>query len=471
MADLVLDSNTISLKAKSIFIRTNILTPILLEGEDRVRWIPGVVIKLIRTNSSGDGKKFSYVIAGIEAEKDNAYENTYETLTFDHVGVQSPERFVLDWRDRVVIPGLFDMHFHWVQDDVRISPRNSLLQWLRDSAWPVEAKYVDPEYSDKKAAEFFPRILRAGTLGGMVYSTIHEHSLEAAFAHAPDSFKIGNVVMTMNAPEYLSQNPEDARAICEKYARSRRESYIFTPRFALNVAPDLMKWGAKLAKRYDLYIQTHLSETKEEVEQTLRTFRRIDGFEDIKNYTEIYDRCGLLGPRTILGHSIYVDNEERALISRRRAWVAHCPTSNAPLKEGGLGSGLFDFAALEQAGGNWALGSDIGGGPYVSMFDVMRGFVEQNRRIGRSEASYEKALIHATIMGARFMGLGETHGAIENGRAGNLVAVQLSKNIYPESASPEIILEDLIRPCVENRERCDVLPRSIIFNDLLLGDI
>ena len=142
-----------------------------------------------------------------------------------------------------------------------------------------------------------------------------------------------------------------------------------------------MKEGAQFALKHGCFIQTHLSETKQErLSMFLSLYRQIEGFNKVKSYSEIYNKCDLLGPRTIMGHGIYLSDEELKMLSKSKAAIAHCPTSNAPVRDRGLGSGLFDFEKAEKAKINWALGSDIGGGPFLSMFDVINSFVSKIKR-------------------------------------------------------------------------------------------
>ena len=73
------------------------------------------------------------------------------------------------------------------------------------------------------------------------------------------------------------------------------------------------------------------------------------------------------------------DNEWK-LLADSGSRIASCPSSNAPIEQLGIGSGLFDFEKAELMGVPEALVSDIGGGPFLSMFDVMRSFVLQNKK-------------------------------------------------------------------------------------------
>jgi len=110
-----------------------------------------------------------------------------------------------DFGDAVIMPGFFDMHFHWVQDDVREMPKDSLLGWLEKYTFPAEMKFSDKKYAYSKAEGFFKKLTAEGTVGGACYSSIHEHAVDAAMKRAKGHFVIGNVLMNMHSPDALTQ--------------------------------------------------------------------------------------------------------------------------------------------------------------------------------------------------------------------------------------------------------------------------
>lgn len=266
---------------------------------------------------------------------------------------------VLDFGDDLIMPGLYDLHFHWVQEKVRLKGKASLLSWLKKYAWPNEAKFKNKTYARKMARRFFSQLSGFGTIGGGCYSSIHSHALTQAMKEVRGHFVIGNVLMTMNSPKYLGQSKKEAQKILQELASRYRSRYAITPRFAPTTHPEVMLFGAKLAKKYHCFIQTHLAETKEEIEYVLSIFKKFPEFKEVDSYTDIYKKVGLLGKRTIMGHGIYLSPSELKDLAKTQTAVAHCPSSNAPVKEGGLGSGLCDFRALEKYKVPWALGLSL----------------------------------------------------------------------------------------------------------------
>ncbi len=118
--------------------------------------------------------------------------------------------------------------------------------------------------------------------------------------------------------------------------------------------------GRLLAAHPGTYLQTHVAENRDELAWVAELF------PDARSYLDVYARHGLIGPRSVLAHGVWFDADDRALLGRAGAQIAHCPSSNLF-----LGSGLADWRALEDAGAAVSLASDVGGGTSLSMLRTM----------------------------------------------------------------------------------------------------
>ena len=107
-------------------------------------------------------------------------------------------------------------------------------------------------------------------------------------------------------------------------------------------------------------MQTHISEKKAEIELTLSLF------PERKNYLDIYMHNGLIGPKSLLGHAIHLDDYERSQMRETQAVAVHCPTSNLF-----LGSGLFDLSDLRKKGVRTGIATDTGGGTSHCMLQTL----------------------------------------------------------------------------------------------------
>lgn len=104
---------------------------------------------------------------------------------------------------------------------------------------------------------------------------------------------------------------------------------VITPRFAISCTPDLLFRLGKLADSdHSLRIQTHISENKAEVVETLKLF------PEAESYANVYEIFGLLRHNTILAHAVHLTEDEVDLIKSKGAGISHCPTSNFNLNSG-----------------------------------------------------------------------------------------------------------------------------------------
>ena len=357
---------------------------------------------------------------------------------------------LLDYSGQLILPSFCDIHFHWVQDDVREMNKDNLLDWLKNHTWPNEARFADENYTKEKSLSFSKSLINAGTLTGAVYGSIHAHSVDYAMQNFPGDFIAGNVLMTMNSPDELLQKKEEATELVRSLSQKYKNRYAVTPRFAITTHPDVMAETAKIGERHDSFIQTHLCETKPEIEFVMEIYSKLPGFEKVKSYTEVYEKCGLLGPKSIFGHGIYLTTDELQMLKKSSSSIAHCPSSNAPVASRGLGSGLFDIDLINKHRISWALASDIGAGPYLSMIDVMNSFVNQHQSAGRKHVNWTMALYRSTLAGEKICGNHQNRGNFAPGKEANFVVVRSEK--IDSSWDVERVLQNSLQISASNRD-------------------
>ena len=105
-------------------------------------------------------------------------------------------------------------------------------------------------------------------------------------------------------------------------------------------------WIAETANERQLLVHIHLSETEHEVA------RCVEANGD--RPAAYLDRLGLLGPRTLLAHGVWLDEGELELIAARGATVVTNPVANLKLAVGGP----FPYRAAREAGVHVGLGTD-----------------------------------------------------------------------------------------------------------------
>ncbi|MGI9238424.1 MAG: guanine deaminase [Woeseiaceae bacterium] len=265
---------------------------------------------------------------------------------------------------KLIVPGFIDCHVHCPQLDIIASYGEQLLDWLHRYAYPIEARFKDPDYAHEVARIFIDELLNNGTTTALVFGTVHPHSADAIFeaALARDMRLVaGKVLMDCNCPDELKDDPisayDDSKALIERWHGQGRLGYAITPRFALTSTEQQLEAAGKLAREYpDVWIHTHLAENTEEVRQIARRF------PSSRSYLDVYDHFDLLRDRSVFAHCLHLDDQDRALMAGKGGAAAFCPTSNLF-----LGSGLFDLAAMRDANIRCGLGTDVGGGTSLSL--------------------------------------------------------------------------------------------------------
>src|SRR3954451_22831514 len=361
------------------------------------------------------------------------------------------------WIDRgpvAIFPGLIDCHTHLPQYPAVARGESELLPWLRQHIFPVEREFTGPK-ARAEAPRFFADLARHGTTTAMVYAAIFEDSCDIGFEAARDSglrIILGKMMMdigsygTLQPKKILSVSLLESERLCRKWHRAEdgRLEYAFSPRFAVACSEKLMRGAAELAARLGAYLQTHLAENREELEKVHHLYM------GARDYTHVYEKCGLLTPHTVLGHCIHVNPREIAAIAAAQSSVAHCPSSNLF-----LGSGLMKLDQLLKAGINIGLGSDVAGGPELNMWQVMRAAIE----VQKARSAYEpnlrplrpsEAFYLATHGGARTLGKSRIIGTLDSGKEADLIVVDLPALLPYQNSNglSKLGPEDIVALCI-----------------------
>lgn len=296
---------------------------------------------------------------------------------------------------KIIMPGLIDSHIHYPQTDMIASPAEGLLPWLEHYTFPTERRFADYAHASEVAGFFLDELLRNGTTTAMVYGSVHAASVDAFFEQsAARNLRMiaGKVLMDRNCPEFLRDTAEsgtrESETLIRQWHKNGRQLYAITPRFAITSSPAQLQLAGELAAQYpDTYIQTHVAENRAECDWAHSLFPHS------RSYLDIYEQTGLMRPRAMYGHCIWLDDEDRARMAVTGSAAAVCPTSNLF-----LGSGLFDFAKADRAQLSLALATDVGAGSSFSMLRTMN----EAYKVARLQGHYLPAsrLFYLSTLGA-----------------------------------------------------------------------
>lgn len=277
---------------------------------------------------------------------------------------------VVDHRPHLIMPGFIDCHIHFPQMQVIGSYAGALMEWLNKYTFVEEQKFSNQGHPERIASALFDELIRHGTTTAAAYCSVHKASVQAFFteSHRRNMRMVaGKVMMDRNAPPGLLDTAQsgydDSKALIGEWHGKGRQLYAITPRFAPTSTPEQLEMSGALVREHpDLHVQTHLCENTAEIAFVAELFPWS------RDYTQVYEHYGLLGPKTLLGHCIHLTDAEIGSIANSGSVAVFCPTSNLF-----IGSGLFDLARLRASDPpvRNAIATDIGGGTSYSMLRTL----------------------------------------------------------------------------------------------------
>lgn len=350
-----------------------------------------------------------------------------------------------DYGDRLIIPGMTDLHIHAPQFSFRgLGMDMELLDWLNTHTFPEEAKYADLEYAARAYGQFAAYLRRSETTRACVFATVHVPATELLMERLEASglvTYVGKVNMNRNAPLYLAEpstveSVRNTRRWLEDTAgKWKHTKPILTPRFIPSCTDDLLYRLADLREAFSLPVQSHLSENLSEigwVKELVPTAR---------NYGDAYRKFGLFGGDypCIMAHCVHSDMLEMEYMRQNGVFVAHSPESNM-----NLASGVAPVNRFLDYGIKVGLATDVAGGSHGSMFKAITHAIQSSKLRWRlldqsvPPLTFETAFYLATRGGGAFFG---NTGAFEPGWAMDAVVLDDANLDHPQPLTVKERLE------------------------------
>lgn len=320
-----------------------------------------------------------------------------------------------------LIPGLIDTHIHAPQyANAGLGLGEPLMEWLQNYTYPCEAKYENLDFAKEVYEKVVRRTLGNGTTTAAYFATIHvEASLLLCdiIEQMGQRAYVGKVNVDCNTPDWYCENAETSVNLTKVFIENVLDrknpllTPVVTPRFAPCCSASLMSALGELAQKYDIPIQSHISESVDEIHNVCSQF------PDSTNYAQVYNKSGLLTNNTIMAHGVHLTDEELDILKDRGVGIAHCPNSNISLK-----SGLCDVKRLMKHGLKVGLGTDVSGGYSPSILDAMRQAIQTSSILSMSKSkdyqpiTYREAFFLATLGGSQVLGLDHKIGNFEVGK-------------------------------------------------------
>ena len=355
------------------------------------------------------------IISSKSYDELNVIENGYVVKEDDliiYVGKDLPLEYkdnnIIDYTNYIMIPGFSDLHIHASQYVQRgIGMDYLLVDWLNHYTFPQERGFENIEYAKTIYPQLIRDLLRHGTLHASFYTTIHYDACDLFFKMLIESEMYaytGKINMDQNAPDYYIEETNKSLIDTERFILEHKDTNkvknIITPRFAPTCSKQLLLGLAKLIKKYNLPMQTHLVESKAEAAWAKELFN------EYKTDGDIYDKLGLLDADNvkIFAHVIFPTEIEEKLLQDKNCFAIHCPDST-----NNIIAGIMPTNYLHEKGIQIGLGSDIGGGHFVGIYkqiaktiqlSKLKEFYEENNKT----LTFTNAFYLATAEGGKAFG-------------------------------------------------------------------
>ena len=338
---------------------------------------------------------------------------------FDVLPDEYAELPLHDYGDALIFPGMVDLHIHAPQYAFRgMCMDLELMDWLNRYTFPEESKYEDLAYAEKAYKLFVDAMKKGATTRACIFATRHRPATELLMRLMEESglvSYVGKVNMDREASDALVEAGADISAfttfgwINAVKDRFHRTKPILTPRFIPCCTDKLMEELREIQMAYGIPVQSHLSESKGEID-FVKFLRPENPF-----YGDSYNEYDLFGKnddintdvKTVMAHCVWSTEEEVDLMRKNGVYVAHCPASNMNLT-----SGIAPIRKYLDQGLNIGLGSDIAGGHSGSIFRAITDAIQVSKMYFRMVDESCKPLVFAEAFYLATKGGGSFFGKV-----------------------------------------------------------
>jgi 5-methylthioadenosine/S-adenosylhomocysteine deaminase len=327
-------------------------------------------------------------------------------------------REVFDAKGMLLAPGLINTHCHAADSLFRGLVEDLPLEpWLQ-SVWKAEAAILSPETVRLGATLGLAELLLGGVTTVM---DMFWHPRETVAAARALGMRISTGGIFFDGPGVDGSDPEarmrDAVAFFAEFADAPDVLPGAFPHASYTVGPDGLRASHAAAEAAGALWCTHAAETRAEQAGIEARYGR--------SVIRHLDDLGVLGPRSVLAHCVWLDDDEIDILARSGASVAHNPMSN--LK---LASGIARIPDLLAAGVRVTLGTDGAiSGNDLDMWMALRlaATLHKGATLRADAVTTAQAFAMVTRDGAEALGAADRIGSLEVGKRADMILIDLAR--------------------------------------------
>lgn len=338
-------------------------------------------------------------------------------VTVEKYGKEGAE--IMDCTGKQAFPGFINMHTHAAMSLMRGMEEDVVFQdWLQ-KIWQIE-KSVDHDfvYWGTKVAAL--EMIKTGTT---TFNDQYWHSEAARQAALELGIRpvLSYVVLDRNSAEESERQKEQCLKIYEEFKVSKDRAIFQVAFHAIySVSEEMILWTSEFAKKNNLALHIHLSETSKEVADCKQTHGGLSPVEYL-------DSLGVLNERTIAAHTLWLSDNDVRILGERKVTCVHNINSNTKLTSGYR----FRYNELRDAGANICIGTDgCASSNNLDMLEAMKtsALIQKAWREDPKAMPIDELVSMATINGAKALRINT--GKIEEGAEADILIVDTDNTFF-----------------------------------------
>ncbi|MFH0906688.1 MAG: amidohydrolase [bacterium] len=325
---------------------------------------------------------------------------------------------IIDGKNKIVMPGLINAHTHLAMTLLRgYADDLSLEDWWFKYIYPKEMKFGKKEVYWGSLLAMIEMIKTGTTCFKDFY--YYEDEVDKAAQKIGMRGILGCAIL--DAPTFYSKTSDSALEKVKEIIKNKtykETSVALSPHMFQTASLKTYQKCKKIANENNLLLSSHISETKSEVDYSLKNYKQ--------RPIEVLNKYGILDNNTILAHCCWLNKNEIRILSESGASAVHCPVSNMKLADG-----FMPLLEMIKLGVNVGLGTDSpSSNNNLDMFEEMKmtALIHKGNNLDPTIISAQRVLDMATINGAIALNMEKQIGSLEIDKKADIIIIDFEQS-------------------------------------------
>jgi len=324
---------------------------------------------------------------------------------------------IINADSKIILPGLINTHTHLAMTLLRgYADDLSLEDWWFKKIYPIEKKF-------KRETIYLGSLLGILEMiksGTTFFVDFYYFEDEVAKAVKEAGLRANLGIGILDFKTFAFKNTQEIFNQAEKLIKENKNELIefsLAPHMFQTTSIKTYEKAKELTRKYNLILQTHCTETEQEVKYCLKKYQ--------KRPLEILAQKKILDEKTILAHCCHLNKKEIKILAKNKVKVSHCPISNLKLI-----SGIMPLKEMLKKKITIGLGTDSPcSNNSLDLFSEMKicALIHKIASQDPKIASAQEVLDLATIKAAEAVDKEKEIGSLEVGKKADLITLNFNQ--------------------------------------------